>query len=267
MSKEDFWPVPRLKLTRFSKIAAIFTTTFVGVTSRLFASYLNKTKIHNNEQLLDLVFNRPKNKSLITVCNHDSCCDDPLLFGACLPMSTFTRLKNYKLLRWSLGAQEICHSSPLHSMFFQLGKVMPIVRGNGIYQPIMNEMIDELNNGHWVHIFPEGKVNEKKEFIRLKWGVGRLVSDAVETPIVLPIWHMGYDDILPNQPPYRPQLGKRATVVVGKPIYFDSLVKQMRENKNSALEIRKRITDLIQEEFYKLKEVTQKHHDQHLSKL
>lgn len=42
---------------------------------------LNKTKIHNLNELLDLVFKRSPNKPLITVSNHFSCCDDPLVFG------------------------------------------------------------------------------------------------------------------------------------------------------------------------------------------
>lgn len=63
---------------------------------------------------------------------------------------------NHDKLRWSLGAREICHSRPLHSIFFRLGKVLPVVRGDGVYQPIMNQILDNLNKGEWLHIFPEG---------------------------------------------------------------------------------------------------------------
>jgi monolysocardiolipin acyltransferase len=55
----------------------------------------------------------------------------------------------------------------------------------------MNEMLEKLNNGHWLHVFPEGKINLEKEIIRLKWGVGRLIADCKETPIVLPFFHFG----------------------------------------------------------------------------
>lgn len=95
--------------------------------------------------------------------------------GATLPLSSFFH-PNKKSFRWSLGAREVCHSKPIHAIFFRLGHVLPIDRGHGIYQPIMNEILDELNDGGWLHIFPEGKVNEEKVDMRLKWGVGRFVK-------------------------------------------------------------------------------------------
>lgn len=112
------------------------------------------------------------------------------ILGAILPLSVFLSPEK-PTLRWSLAAREICFSRPLHSLMFRLGKVLPIVRGEGVYQPIMNQILDELNKGDWLHIFPEGKVNETKEYIRLKWGIGRLVADAKNTPIVLPFYHYG----------------------------------------------------------------------------
>lgn len=72
-----------------------------------------------------------------------------------------------------------------------MGKVVPIVRGDGVYQPVMNQMVDELNRGSWLHIFPEGGINMEKKKLRLKWGVGRLVADTDVTPIVVPFYHHG----------------------------------------------------------------------------
>lgn len=196
--------------TRFSSrwlFLNTFITGVIGISSKFWANYLNKSEVHNVANLLELLKNRPSGTPLITVCNHDSCCDDPLVFGASMPISSF--FFNLKNFRWTLGAKDVCFNQPLHSLFFRLGQVLPVVRGGGIYQPIMNEVLDRLNSGSWLHIFPEGKVNMEKEFMRLKWGVGRLIADATKTPIVLPFMHYGMETILPNYPPYIPQTKKK----------------------------------------------------------
>jgi monolysocardiolipin acyltransferase len=84
---------------------------------------LNDTKVHNLSQILDLVKNRPKGKPLITVSNHDSCIDDPLLFGAILPTKYFFDFDK-KYFRWSLGAKEVCFSKPSHSLIMRAGQVL-----------------------------------------------------------------------------------------------------------------------------------------------
>jgi len=78
------------------------------------------------------------------------------------------------------------------------------------------------------------------------------------------ITRVGIEKILPNEEPYIPTVKKKVTIVFGKPIYFDELIKEMKMSKKTPTEMRKLITDCIQEEFYKLKEVSQKFHDEHL---
>lgn len=163
-------------------------------------------------------------------------------------------------MRWSLAAHDICFTTPTHSKFFALGKCIPVVRGNGVYQDAINFCIEQLKKGQWVHIFPEGKVNMTKEIIRLKWGVGRMIFESPVTPIVIPIWHIGMDDVLPNTPPYILRLKKQLTFNYGKPIDLSDIVQNLRAKQATDLEARKVITDYIQEVLLKLKAETEQLH-------
>lgn len=114
-------------------------------------------------------------------------------------------------------------------------------------------------------LFP-GKVNMTKENMRLKWGVGRMIYESPITPIVIPIWHIGMDDVLPNEPPYILKLKKNLTFNYGNPIDFSEVVKILKERKASDMEARKEITDRIQEELLKLKAETEALHEKHFPK-
>ena len=85
-------------------------------------------------------------------------------------MLSWGQLWNLSRLRWLLGAKDVCCKSFMTSLFFQLGKVVPVVRGDGVYQYCMNFCLERLNAGEWVHIYPEGKINMQREIMRLKWG-------------------------------------------------------------------------------------------------
>lgn len=63
-----------------------------------------------------------------------------------------------------------------------------------------------------------------KEHIRLKWGVGRMIFESPIPPIVVPIWHIGMDDVLPNEPPYVLRLRKNLTFNYGDPIDMTEMV-------------------------------------------
>jgi 1-acyl-sn-glycerol-3-phosphate acyltransferase len=63
----------------------------------------------------------------------------------------------------------------------------------------MDFAVDRLNEGHWLHLYPEGKVNVNKENMRIKWGVGRLIAECKVPPIIVPIYHFGMDSLLPNR--------------------------------------------------------------------
>lgn len=101
-----------------------------------------------------------------------------------------------------------------------------------------------------------------QEPMRLKWGVGRLIWECEKTPIVLPLWHVGMEKILPNYEPYYPRSGNKVTINVGEPIQLENIVNSLRDSKAEPLHARKIITDKIQDELMALKPVTENLHNE-----
>ncbi|XP_031247396.1 N-acylphosphatidylethanolamine synthase-like isoform X1 [Pistacia vera] len=204
----------------------------VGAFAKTVANFLNTTYVHNADALIRLVHSRPRGVPLLTVSNHMSTLDDPVIWG----FKGFPSM-DAKLARWVLAAEDICFKNSLFSYIFRLGKCIPITRGGGIYQDHMNEALERLSDGEWLHTFPEGKVSQEDAPIRrLKWGTASLIDRAPVTPIVLPIVHHGFQEVMPEnfmfgrRPPF-PLCNKSINIVVGDPIKFD--LPKMRQMATS----------------------------------
>lgn len=251
MPLEVQWPLPNLSQpNRLWQLGSSVIVPAVGLLAKLFHGWLNTVNVYNKEALFEAIENRPKDVPLITVCNHHSCLDDPFIWG----MLELRHMLRQQCMRWSVAAHDICFTNELHARFFAMGKTVPVCRGEGVFQKGMDYCIDLLNRGMWVHIFPEGKVNMvTQEFLRLKWGVGRLIAESKKCPIVIPFWHVGMNNVLPNKEPYIPQWGQLVTILIGNPIDFTCLRSTMQRENKSAMEQRKKITDVIQDEFSQLK--------------
>ncbi|SRR5258705_11270440 len=64
----------------------------------------------------------------------------------------------------------------IFSSFFRAGQVIETFRGRGIYQPAVNDAVRKLDEGAWIHLFPEGYVNQpslnpSSGLFRFRWGV------------------------------------------------------------------------------------------------
>jgi len=96
-------------------------------------------------------------------------------------------------------------------------------------------------------MFPEGKVNQTSSMIRLKWGIGRLLMEASNLPIVVPLWHRGFEDIMPEEreSTFLPSLGKKVAIAYGQPIDLKDLLTEYHEGRSGEIETRIKITDIV----------------------
>ncbi|XP_076469281.1 tafazzin-like [Babylonia areolata] len=248
----DSWRFPSTYRTSLKwQITSRLMMAAVGSVSKIWIEWLNRCKIHNKQTLMKVVESRPEGRGLVTISNHTSCVDDPFLWGK-LKMK---HVLQHTAMRWTPAAEDVCFTKPLHSWFMTMGQCVPVRRGSGVYQKSMDFLLDKLDMGHWVHIFPEGKVNlTNDKLLRFKWGVGRLVAECKTSPIVLPMFHVGMDHILPNKAPYIPQIRKNVTLLIGNPLDFAKDIELLQSLKKSPREIRKHITDRLQEELRVLQE-------------
>ncbi|KAM0878402.1 hypothetical protein ACQ4PT_034895 [Festuca glaucescens] len=194
----------------------------IGTVAKAYMTLLNTTTVHNADALHRVVKSRPPGTPLLTVSNHMSTIDDPFMWG----FKGFP-ITDAKLARWVLTAEDICFRNAFMSYMFRVGKCVPITRGAGIYQEHMNEALEVLSTGGWLHSFPEGKVAQDHQPIRrLKWGTANLIVRAPVTPIVLPIIHTGFEKVMPEKSffgrrPPLPLCGKEIQIIVGEPVEFD----------------------------------------------
>ncbi|XP_061357470.1 uncharacterized protein LOC133301788 isoform X2 [Gastrolobium bilobum] len=194
----------------------------LGNVCHVFMNGLNRVQVYGLEKLHSALLQRPKGKPLLTVSNHVASMDDPLVIAALLPPKVLLDAKN---LRWTLCATDRCFKNPATSAFFRSVKVLPVSRGDGIYQEGMDKAISKLNHGGWVHIFPEGSRSRDggKTLGSSKRGVGRLVLDGDSMPLVVPFVHTGMQEIMPIGANF-PRIGKMVTVLIGDPINFDDIL-------------------------------------------
>ncbi|RHY27636.1 hypothetical protein DYB25_007816 [Aphanomyces astaci] len=241
---------PRDRFPAFVSAAArsvlFYPTTLVA---KVYLGKLNNFTCRNEETLEKWVLSRPDHRALITVTNHSATVDDPAVLAAMLPWSC----ARPSLSRWSICSQEYCYAKgPLLSTIFFGSKTLPIKRGAGIDHPFLQDLFQRVQDGDWVHIFPEGKIvqggglggrdgPDAATIGRLKWGVGKLIARAEITPVVLPIYHVGMDKVMPQTPDHKlksivPRLGQRVHVLVGSPIYFDDLFKKYEADRRQGVQ-------------------------------
>lgn len=281
----------------------------IGSWSYLLARVLNKTKVCNietfNQELrrvesqvnANCYQTQRENKTptlvkeapLLTLSNHISCIDDPILWASLLPLTYYWT--NTNSVRWSAAAIEICFSKPWHSAFFSLGKTFPVIRGEGLEQSAMNFALSLLRYNQWLHMFPEGRVmrdanqqvisNKERGYI-FKWGVSKLILDYLKSKTfgdeparsirILPFYHLGMDEVLPIGRPYVPRYGKQISIFIRPSVIEMNLnllndilsrksIRYSSNRSHSDDELKRiKLTNYLEEEIEKLIEPTVRLH-------
>ncbi|EEY53093.1 tafazzin-like protein [Phytophthora infestans T30-4] len=214
--------------------------------SKFYLQLLNRTTVEGAELLIQQLEQRPKGTALITVSNHSATVDDPAVFANMMPWKYMWP----RYGRWSLASQEYCYTKgKLLSTVFFGAKTLPVKRGAGIDHQMIQAIFDKVEEGAWVHVFPEGKIVQhealggrpsprREEVGRLKWGVGKLIARATTRPIVVPVYHFNMEKLMPQDKNNRlislvPKTNLDLGVIVGEPLSFDDLFEQYSDDRVS----------------------------------
>ncbi|CAI5976964.1 unnamed protein product [Closterium sp. NIES-64] len=199
----------------------------LGAVSHAFMHGLNRTEVIGAHKLTNAIAHRPPGTPLLTVANHVAAMDDPLVMAAVVPPSLM--LARPASLRWTLCASDRCFSSPLLSAFFTSLRALPVERGGGIQQPGMVAAAQQLSNGGWVHIFPEGtrSLDGGRTVGPMRRGVAWLAAQCTVPPLIIPVVHVGMHRVQARGQTL-PAVGQRVAVMVGDPIDISDLLHSYR---------------------------------------
>ena len=95
-------------------------------------------------------------RGLLSFSNHVSLFDDPLLVS---------NLGSTKIndVRWIAADHKNFFGNNIKGIVYSGGRCVPIIRGGGLEQPGFDFLVERLQMGEWVHIFPEGGRSRDKE--------------------------------------------------------------------------------------------------------
>jgi len=93
----------------------------------------------------------------------------------------------------------------------------------------MNHAVTLLEPPHdaWIHIFPEGRIYQAPDLAQryYKFGVSKLILEPKKTPIVIPMFHSGMEQVMREYhvpPQFIPSTGKDLHIGFGDPIPLDT---------------------------------------------
>ena len=273
----------------------------IALATRFAMCVMNKTVVHDEyRQLQRAELDRPNDVGLLTVSNHQSMADDPAIW--CSGALPFRALGTTG--RSIVMVQEFYYCLGKFSAFLFHGlKCIPIRRGDlrGMESPTLEALHARLNGKvelqaderkenkkkEWCHIMVEGRILQPWRFDpagrprlgRLRHGAAKLIAcSPPATTVVIPIFHDGLAQILPETPPpdatvivrtesgeipqnkagktesWFPRCGKRCDIFVGHTIDFTDIVppKGFPFREKIKKEVLESISDRLRERLLEL---------------
>ncbi len=207
----------------------IAATSLVG---KLIVSKLSTLTTYRMPILYDAIEHRHSNVGLLTVSNHHSMLDDPLFLSSILPPRIFLRPS---LMRVGMCSLDLCFQNVAYAQFCNLGKTRPMMRLGGLGQPYLKDAANLLSAGQWIHLFPQGRVcqhaSSRGNSGYFKRGCGKILAvtyaQTGRLPIILPIYHEGMADILPQRKDnnkvvsFFPRVGQKVYAIAGDSVTSD----------------------------------------------
>lgn len=76
----------------------------------------------------------------------------------------------------------------------------------------------------------------------LKWGIGRLILESPTPPILIPIYHLGMNKVVPQGPDNLvidviPKMGEKVFVEVGDEVHFDDILDRYKNEVKNGNEV------------------------------
>jgi len=125
----------------------------------------------------------------------------------------------YQFMPYHTPEQKNFFVGPIISWIMVHLKCIPFTRGKGFNQPGVQTVIDRLQGGGCVHIYPEGTRTRSGDLGSGKAGVGKIVYAA--RCKVVPCYHHGLDQVLPIGVKF-PRPFHKVIISVGKPVDFSA---------------------------------------------
>ncbi|XP_035948499.1 tafazzin isoform X36 [Halichoerus grypus] len=224
------WPFPAVPPFTWT-LASSVVMGLVGTYSCFWTKYMNHLTVHNKEVLYELIENRGPATPLITVSNHQSCMDDPHLWGPLrLQTSASPKSCTPAFSAWA----SVCPCA--EAEYERKG-----IRDTGTPCQALKRRW-RLPEGNGLHF---GKAQPR--------GLGAHLPRRNRTPHCRVSSQPHHSATVARRPPYFPRFGQKITVLIGKPFSALPVLERLRAENKSAVEMRKALTDFIQEEFQRLK--------------